>query len=190
MDVPPSNLLFISGLQTFLIWWAFLLQPIIQGQIIDAFSQLRSKENTAISDLGQRCFISGISRFDFNNYPGEWECRASGKYAWNFFLYMRHLESIDAQDRNGMEASVMDAYESGSGAFLPVGVFAAKQWETVTDAAADWRKNMTAMFKDLRRDFQEMEKSMSALVGRAGDRDKDSHTDSVLGGSSSAQLSE
>ena len=123
-------------IMTFLIWWAFLLQPIIQGQIIDAFSQLRNKSVSATQDLNQRCFISGISRFDFNNYPGEWECRAGGRYAWNFFLYLRHIEKIDLQDRNGMEASVMDAFESGSGAFLPVGVFAAKQWEAVTGGLA------------------------------------------------------
>jgi len=147
----------------FLVWWWFLLQPIIQGQIITAFSQLLERQRSARTDMNTRCFISGISRFDFNNYPGEWECRASGKYAWNFFLYMRHLKTVDVEDVNGMEASVLDAYESGSGAFLPVGVFAAKQWETVTDPAADWRRSMTSMFQKLQLDFKNLDKRIAEM---------------------------
>uniref|UniRef100_A0A7S0VZZ2 RyR/IP3R Homology associated domain-containing protein n=1 Tax=Hemiselmis tepida TaxID=464990 RepID=A0A7S0VZZ2_9CRYP len=151
-------------IMVFLVWWTFLLQPIIQGQIMDAFSRIRTEETTTRTDLNQRCFISGVSRFEFNNYPGEWEARAGGLYAWNFFLYIRHLETIEAEDRNGIEASVIDAYHSGSGAFLPQGVFAAAQWETVRDPAADWRKSMSALMKSLRDEVRGIEKKVEQVI--------------------------
>jgi hypothetical protein len=45
-----------------IIFWVFLLQGIIQGQIIDAFAEMRSMEEAAHADLEQRCFISSIER--------------------------------------------------------------------------------------------------------------------------------
>jgi hypothetical protein len=163
-------------IMVFLLWWTFLLQPIIQGQIIDAFSRLRTEETSARADLDQRCFISGVNRYEFNNYPGEWEARAGGRYAWNFFLYIRHLHTIEAQDRNGIEAYVIDAYESGSGTFLPQGAFAAAQWETVRDAAADWRKSMSVLVQSLRDEIRGLEKKIGSIQMDKGDAENASES--------------
>eukprot|EP00961_Rhodomonas_salina_P024114 324458-Rhodomonas_salina.1 len=35
----------------FLLWWAFLLQPVIQGQIIDAFIKLRKARDDANTEM-------------------------------------------------------------------------------------------------------------------------------------------
>ncbi len=42
-------------------------------------------------------------RFVFNNYPGEWEKRRGGKYAWNYLLLFTHLAEKDAEEFNGLE---------------------------------------------------------------------------------------
>lgn len=37
----------------------------------------------------------------FQNYPGEWDKRKSGKFAWNYLLYFSHLRRKDPEEYNG-----------------------------------------------------------------------------------------
>ena len=46
-----------------IIFWVFLLQGIIQGQIIDAFAEMRAIDDAAHQDLEQRCFVSSLDRY-------------------------------------------------------------------------------------------------------------------------------
>mmetsp|Transcript_16489 Transcript_16489/g.25600 ORF Transcript_16489/g.25600 Transcript_16489/m.25600 type:complete len:401 (+) Transcript_16489:1-1203(+) len=110
-----------------LIFWVFLLQGIIQGQIIDAFAAMRSESNAKREDLDRKCFVSSVERTDFNDYPGEWEKRQGGKYAWNYLLYLTYLERKDMEDYNGIESWVWLGIENDSAHWLPVGVFFASQ---------------------------------------------------------------
>ncbi len=41
--------------------------------------------------MNDRCFITGLDRFEFHAYPGEWEMRSGDKYAWRYLLFLRHL---------------------------------------------------------------------------------------------------
>jgi len=42
-----------------ILWWNFLLQPLITGIIIDSFNQLRADAATSAKAMEERCFISG-----------------------------------------------------------------------------------------------------------------------------------
>ena len=56
-----------------LIVYNFLLQPIMAGQIVDAFAQLRAENQTAKKELEHKCFITGLEKQSFNDYPGNLE---------------------------------------------------------------------------------------------------------------------
>ncbi len=47
-------------------------------------------------------------RFVFNNYPGEWEKRRGGKYAWNYLLFFTYLAEKDSEEFNGLENFVTE----------------------------------------------------------------------------------
>jgi hypothetical protein len=53
---------------SFYLIWVVIMQGIIQGQIVDAFSEMRDKKNKNIRDLEQVCFICSRPRFDFEQY--------------------------------------------------------------------------------------------------------------------------
>lgn len=48
-----------------LVFWVFLLLGIMQGQIIDAFAEMRDQAKAAYDDLSNNCFISSIDRHSF-----------------------------------------------------------------------------------------------------------------------------
>lgn len=81
-----------------IIFWVFLVQGIIQGQIIDAFALMRNKRDADAADLENKCFVSSIERFVFNRYPGEWEKRQGGRYAWKYLLFFLYLLDKDAEE--------------------------------------------------------------------------------------------
>lgn len=87
------------------------MQGIIQGQIIDAFAEKRNHDFYLKEDLEKKCFVSSIDRFVFNSYPGEWEKRRGGKYAWNYLLFFTQLAYQDEEEYNGLENMVPNPRE-------------------------------------------------------------------------------
>lgn len=121
-----------------LIFWVFLLQGIIQGQIIDAFAEMRTESNQAKEDLEQKCFISSLERYAFADFPGEWEKRRGGKFAWNYLHYSSYLNSADPDEFDGNERAMYAAYCRMSSEFLPVGeFFAARRAHTEDEMAKE-----------------------------------------------------
>jgi hypothetical protein len=63
-----------------IIWNNMLMQSVIQGQISDSFSQLRGIYKSTLSELKDKCFITGIDKEDLDDYPGEWDTCKEGEY--------------------------------------------------------------------------------------------------------------
>lgn len=116
-----------------LVFWVFLLLGIMQGQIIDAFAEMRDKYKAAKDDLSSNCFISSLDRHTFSDYPGEWEKRKDGKFAWNYLHYFCYLQQKDPEEYSGLENSVSEAYARMSTEFLPIGKFYSGQHKQEVD---------------------------------------------------------
>jgi len=142
-----------------IIFWVFLLQGIIQGQIIDTFAAMRNASEAAREDLEQKCFVSSIDRFVFNNYPGEWEKRRGGKYAWNYLLFFINLLDKDPEEYNGLENAVAESYKHNRIDFLPIEMFYARQREQLTSSSAEAKAEMTHMSARV----ESMEESLAEL---------------------------
>ena len=150
-----------------IVFWVFLLQGIIQGQIIDAFATMRNKRNADSADLENKCFVSSIERFVFNRYPGEWDKRQAGRYAWKYLLYFLFLLDKDPEEYNGLENYVFLAFDREDVSFLPIMRFIALQREQLAN------KTHT---------FESSTKALAARVGRieAGTRMVASVLDKVM----------
>ncbi len=53
----------------------------------------RTARTKALEDVNDKCFITGLDRFEFHTYPGEWEMRSGEKFAWRYLLFLRHLSN-------------------------------------------------------------------------------------------------
>ena len=51
--------------------WQVLLLSIIDGIVVDAFSEIRQKTDEAESDRKRRCYLCGIDRSEFTTFRGE-----------------------------------------------------------------------------------------------------------------------
>jgi hypothetical protein len=74
----------------------------------------------ALNDLEDKCFISSIDRFTFNSYPGEWEKRRGGQYAWHYIHYTSYLFEKPSEDYTGLENSVSECLKTHDISFLPI----------------------------------------------------------------------
>jgi len=119
-----------------LIFYNMLLQPIMQGQIVDAFAELRARYKDAKYELENKCFVTGLDKEAFNDYPGEWEARKEGEYALRYLLLLKHLLDKDPADYTGLENDVMDSVNIGEADFLPLGAFFAKRLRDRSVAAS------------------------------------------------------
>ena len=63
-----QSLLRTVFLLSYWIFWGLLINAVIQGQIVDAFSSIRDEKRAAEDDLESRCFICSKERFDFDRY--------------------------------------------------------------------------------------------------------------------------
>ena len=104
-----------------------LLQPIMQGQIVDAFAELRGKHKAAEHELENKCFITGLEKEAFNDYPGEWDARKDGECARKYLLFLKYLLDKDPADYTGLENDVMSSVKLGDTDFLPQGAFFAQR---------------------------------------------------------------
>jgi len=74
----------------------------------------------ALNDLEDKCFISSIDRFTFNSYPGEWEKRRGGQYAWHYIHYTSYLFEKSSEEYTGLENSVSECLKTHDISFLPI----------------------------------------------------------------------
>eukprot|EP00293_Proteomonas_sulcata_P009664 CAMPEP_0184298334 /NCGR_PEP_ID=MMETSP1049-20130417/9164_1 /TAXON_ID=77928 /ORGANISM="Proteomonas sulcata, Strain CCMP704" /LENGTH=238 /DNA_ID=CAMNT_0026608437 /DNA_START=68 /DNA_END=784 /DNA_ORIENTATION=+ len=123
-----------------IIFWVFLLQGIIQGQIIDSFAEMRQSANFALQDLEANCFISSIPRFKFARHPEEWEARRKGRYAWNYVYFLSHLRNKDPDEYNGNENLVASQFDAHRYDFLPVGIALGLYGERISEEEEDQGK--------------------------------------------------
>ncbi|KAJ1475801.1 hypothetical protein T484DRAFT_3150080 [Baffinella frigidus] len=120
-----------------MLWWNFLLQPLITGIIIDSFTQLHTNATVSKQYMEERCVVSEIERFRFDGFPGEWEQRRGGKYVWNYFHFIEWLQRQPPGDLSAPQMAVLACLKEDRTDFLPLGVFVAKQRQELQEPEKD-----------------------------------------------------
>jgi len=106
-----------------LVFWNMVLQPVMQGQIIDAFAEIRARHSAAEAHLASKCVITGLERQRFSKCPAEWVQRKDGAYALRYLLFFSSLLERDGSDYDGLENSVLHVLLRCSFSFFPIGAF-------------------------------------------------------------------
>ena len=108
-----------------ILFWNMLLQPIMQGHIIDTFAELRGQTNAIDTHLETKCLITGLDRLHFTKYPSEWDQCKGGAYALKYLELFSSLLDLHHSEFDGLENSILQALHQGSFSFFPIGAYLA-----------------------------------------------------------------
>lgn len=107
-----------------------VLVALIQGLIIDAFGELRNKQEAAREAMQNRCLICGLKKETFDEHiPRGFQMHTEKEHHYpNYLFFLMHLIHKEETEYTGQESYVMDMYRSRNWEFFPVGVcFSQKQ---------------------------------------------------------------
>jgi Ca2+-binding EF-hand superfamily protein len=98
-----------------------ILIALFQGLIIDAFGELRKKDDTILDELKNKCFICGISKTDFDS-PHKFDVHTHTHHSMkNYMFFLMHLIGKPETEFTGQESYVWDQYLQERWDFFPAG---------------------------------------------------------------------
>lgn len=62
----------------------------VLGLIIDAFGELRKKDDSVTDELKNKCFICGLSKTEFNS-PHEFDNHTKNHHSMRDYMYVNYL---------------------------------------------------------------------------------------------------
>jgi hypothetical protein len=106
----------------FYLLWEYILAGIIQGQIIDAFAEMRIAADEKLADANERCMVCSLSRFEIDNAGGRFYQHIDKDHTpSNYLFYLTFLDSSCQDDDTGMMTFVRDCVFRSSTEFMPIG---------------------------------------------------------------------
>ena len=114
---------FVFDMSFFFIVIVFLL-AIIQGLIIDAFGELRDREEGVRASMQNKCFICGINKDKFNQVPRGYEKHTTKEHYYpNYLFFLMYLINKHDTLYTGQESYVWDLYLQRKWDFFPIGCY-------------------------------------------------------------------
>ncbi|KAI0981288.1 hypothetical protein GJ496_001976 [Pomphorhynchus laevis] len=119
---------------TFFFFVVIILLAILQGLIIDAFSELREQLDSVKETLESKCFICGIGQDYFNKEPHGFEIHTSREHDFaDYMFFLMHLINKPDTEHTGQESYVWDQYQNRKWDFFPVGDCFRKHYDNVIE---------------------------------------------------------
>jgi len=117
----PTYQLQVLMVLAFYLLWEYILAGIIQGQIIDAFAEMRIAADEKIADANERCMVCSLSRFEVDNAGGRFYSHISEDHVpQNYLFFLTFLDAHNQDDDSGMMSYVRDAVHRCSTDFIPI----------------------------------------------------------------------
>ena len=105
----------------FYLLWEYILAGIIQGQIIDAFAEMRIAADEKIADANERCMVCSLSRFEVDNAGGRFYTHIERDHVPQHYLFfLTYLDEQNQDDDTGMMTYVRDCVHVRSTEFIPI----------------------------------------------------------------------
>lgn len=129
-------MIFISRFQAqwlfitlFFLIWDYILVGIVQGQIVDAFVDIRGKIEADEADLQAFCFICSLDRFNLDKVEGFFEHVQRTHSPWSYWYFlqynheMRDMTVLEPMffHRTGLLAFIESQVRHGESDYIPVG---------------------------------------------------------------------
>jgi hypothetical protein len=105
----------------FYLLWEYILAGIIQGQIIDAYAEMRIEADKKSADANERCMVCSLSRFDVDNAGGRFYTHIERDHVpQNYLFFLCYLDERNQDDDTGMMTYVRDCVHAKSTEFIPI----------------------------------------------------------------------
>lgn len=107
---------------TFFFFVIVILLAIIQGLIIDAFGELRDKEEAVTVEMQTKCFICGLPKSEFDHIPHGFDNHISREHNMaHYMFFLLYLIKKQESEFSGQESYVWELYLKRKWDFFPVG---------------------------------------------------------------------
>ncbi|EAR98945.2 MIR domain protein (macronuclear) [Tetrahymena thermophila SB210] len=114
--------LLFDNLQNYIL--VVILVEIVAGLIVEAFEDLREKEQEKNRDISDKCFICDNQKTEFNrkqdNNGGFQEHIKLNHHMWNYVNFIAYLRTKDPTDLSGIESYVMSKLEMNDVTWFPI----------------------------------------------------------------------
>ncbi|CAI8034630.1 Ryanodine receptor 2 [Geodia barretti] len=118
----PDEILRLLFDVTFFFFVIVILLAIIQGLIIDAFGELRDKEDSITSDMKNKCFVCGLPKTEFDHVAHGFDNHITRDHnAANYMFFLQYLIRKQESEFSGQESYVWEMYLKRRWDFFPVG---------------------------------------------------------------------
>ena len=88
----------------YVLAWEWVLAGIVQGQIVDAYAQLRERKASLDDDTEAKCLVCSLERFICDKKCGGFEAHVENDHSpISYLFWMYYLHHRAPADMNGME---------------------------------------------------------------------------------------
>lgn len=160
----------------FVLIWEFIISGIVQGQIVDAFAEIRQKEADLEEDTEDKCLVCSMDRFTLEQSVGTFAEHIDQRHnPWSYLFFCVYLQELPDHLEMGLQNFVTEHLDSSSAGFLPVRQCFDKQKVDSNEKSQEDR-NLTAIttataeaeariIERLEQRMDQHERSMSTLQG-------------------------
>jgi inositol 1,4,5-triphosphate receptor type 3 len=105
----------------FHIFIILILNNIFLGIIVDAFVDLRDKNQMKEDDRNLKCYICQISRDESLNKKIDFDTHCiEDHYVWNYVYFLTYLHITNTNDFNGLQNQVWDCLSQNDISWVPL----------------------------------------------------------------------
>ena len=100
----------------------------VTGIVVDTFASLREETEARFETLQNECFISGITREQYDEKGLDFEAlKERDQNLWNYLYFVMYLRQKDPNEYNGVEQYVADCLENENTSWFPARTSAAME---------------------------------------------------------------
>jgi len=168
----------VIGVLLFYFMWTFILEGIIQGQIIDAFAEMRGEDDAKEQDEKVNCMVCSLSRFAIESQGGQFTEHTSRTHSPQHYLfYIMYVQSRSPTDDTGVMSELREKLQKFDHTFLPIETCVMlnpdEREVSITnsdlDSKMDYISSMLANIESGMASMSNGEFTTSAEVGSGGD---------------------
>jgi len=157
----------VIGTAIYYMIWTFILEGIIQGQIIDTFAEIRSEEESKQEDEKSNCLVCSLSRFEIESTGGNFETHTTDEHRpQDYLFYIMLLQGGASTDDTGIMSYIRHKIDKFNHSFMPIQICVASN--PTEDASEVTNK-----------DLAEHIDSIGTVLGAAGSHDTDARLSRV-----------
>lgn len=157
---------------SFYLIWSFIIEGIVQGIIVDAFAEIRARDDAQKADTREHCLVCSVDRFTLEQKGGGFFRHIVEDHdPWQYLHFLVDLAETSINAETGLQTFVANEIESDRLEFTPQGTCYAMQAAVEhEEQEADTHDEYSAILQRLDQFEHSMNRRMDEFEERQGRR--------------------